>query len=206
MQVKEYNEIENAQTVNVVFVFVLLKLFFYELGKKITAFDILFAGVVLTRLISYALHDDKLLLSLTSFIASFFYFLLCVDGQFVMPAVVSFMLLSLTGSCFLYSTSMIDSLDATPMVSLACIIFVAAATLLSFPNGKEEEKELKNRIWLLVFFVVQSAGAVYVLYAVRYDASSTMESVHLVSMMTRIFVSVSCVGKTFDNLESNHLG
>jgi hypothetical protein len=72
-----------------------------------------------------------------------------------MPAVVSFMLLSLTGSCFLYSTSMIDSLDATPMVSLACIIFVAAAALLSFPNGKEEEKELKNRIWLLVFFVVQ---------------------------------------------------
>jgi len=83
---------------------------------------------------------------------------------------------------------------------------VAAAALLSFPNGKEEEIELKNRIWLLVFFVVQSAGAVYVLYAVRYDASSTMESVHLVSMMTRIFVSVSCVGKTFDNLESNHLG
>jgi hypothetical protein len=190
---------------NVVFVFVLLKLFFYELGKKITAFDILFAGVVLTRFISYALHDDKLLLSLTNFIASFFSFLLCVDGQFVMPAVVSFMLLSLNGSCFLYSTSMIDSLDATPMVSLACIIFVAAA-LLSFPNGKEEEKELKNRIWLLVFFVVQGAGAVYVLYAVRYDASSTMESVHLVSMMTRIFVSVSCVGKTFDNLESNHLG
>lgn len=62
MQVKEYDEIENAQTLNVVFVFVLLKLFFYELGKKITAFDILFAGVVLTRFISYALHDDKLLL------------------------------------------------------------------------------------------------------------------------------------------------
>jgi hypothetical protein len=143
MQVKEYNEIENAQTVNVVFVFVLLKLFFYELGKNITAFDILFAGVVLTRFISYALHDDKLLLSLTSFIASFFSFLLCVDGQFVMPAVVSFMLLSLTGSCFLYSTSMIDNLDATPMVSLACIICGSSSTsfVSKWQGGRKRVKK-----------------------------------------------------------------
>ena len=42
MQVKEYDEIENAQTFNVVFVFVLLKFFFYEMGRRITAFDILF--------------------------------------------------------------------------------------------------------------------------------------------------------------------
>ena len=206
MQVNEYDQIENAQTFNVIFVFFLLKFFFYDVGRRLTAFDILFAGVVLTRFLSYALHDDNLMLTLTSFLASFFSFLLCAEGKFVTPAVVSFMLLSLTGSCFLYSVSMFESLDATTMALLACIIFAIAAALLSFPNGKEEEKELKHRIWLLVFFVMQCAGALCVLYTVRYDALSTMGSVNLASMMTRIFVGVSCVGKTFDNLESNHIG
>jgi hypothetical protein len=203
MEAKDLRHIEDAQLLNVTFVFVILKVFFYDEGRKLTVFDVLFSCVLLTRLLTQFLSDtDSLLLSLTSFLAAFFAFLLCVDGHFVTPAVVTFMLLALTGSCFMYSSLTFDGVEATPTLIASGIIFAASATILLVPNEKEEERHSKNRVWLLIFFIVHCSCTLYMLYEAHSD-NLTIENALLVSMLIRVFISLSCVGKTFDRVEEH---
>ena len=106
------------------------------------------------------------------------------------------MALALTGNAFLYF-----DVDETwlPLVGFAC--FAVAVFILAQPNDGEDELHAKNRMWSLVFFAVQAIGAAYITYK-SYRNTLDVQHQLVVSMLTRFFIMIVCVTKTFDVAES----
>ena len=183
-------QLETAQTINIVFVYIVLKIFF-KCG--IGVYDALFTTVNLLRFAARIKEfGDSGLLSITGFVSAFLTFSLAVEGEFVRPAVVTFMALALTGNAFLY----FDAETAwTCFAAFAC--FAVAVVILSQPNDKEDEIHAKNRVWCLVFFAVQASGALYLAYR-AYREKLLLDDQLAVAMLTRFFIMIVCVAKTFD--------
>ena len=185
--------IEKAQIINVFFVYATLKIFFHV---GFGPYDALFAVVLITRAAAEVKEfGDSGLLTATGFLSAFLSLVLAVEGGFVRPAVVTFMALALTGNAFLYL-----DLETTwaPFAGLAC--FAAAAFILAQPDGKEDERHAKNRVWALGFFAVQALGATYVSYR-SYRERLVLSDQLVAAMLTRFFILVVCLTKTFDVVE-----
>lgn len=136
---------------------------------------------------------DTGLLAVTGFVAAFLSLVLSVEGGFVRPAAVTFMALALTGNAFLYFDI---TTTWTPLAAFAC--FAVAVTILSQPDENEEQHHAKNRMWSLAFFAIQASGALYLAYK-SYRDKLTLDDQLVVAMLTRFFVLVVCVAKTFDS-------
>ena len=189
-------KLETAQTINIalVFVYIVLKIFF-KCGVGV--YDCLFTTVNLLRLAARIKEfGDSGLLGITGFVSAFLTFALSVEGEFVRPAVVTFMALALTGNAFLYF-----DIETTWTSLAAAACFVVAVLILSQPDDKENEIHAKNRVWCLGFFGVQALGAFFLAYK-SYRKTLTLDDQLMVAMLTRFFIMIVCVAKTFDTAEN----